>query len=294
MSRKNRNWSEYNKKLINRGRITVWIDEDLAKNPFDPQKGRGRPRFSDSFLIAALTLRIVYSLSFRSLQGFMMDIFILLGIDKAVPHYSLYSKRIKTLKLPKLSNRRPVHILIDASGVKVVGEGEWKVKVHGTNRRRKWLKLHIAVDEKTQEVLVVKGTSSSVGDSKMAKALIEGCPRSVKRMTADGGYDGISVRKMLHDKGIEGIIPPPKNAKLRKERELKLRNEFISVQGGLGGDHKARALTKKLYNYHRRSLVETAFSRLKLLFGGRFRSRILKNMQVEAHLKFWILNRMAA
>jgi len=101
-----------------------------------------------------------------------------------------------------------------------VGEGEWKVKVHGAGRRRKWLKLHIAVDEKTQEIVVSRATSSSVGDSKMAKDLIDHCPRSVKRVTADGGYDGIGVRKMLHDKGIEGIIPPPKNARLRKREEM--------------------------------------------------------------------------
>lgn len=150
----------------------------------------------------------------------MTSIFEMLCIEKSIPHYYLYSKRIKSLKLPKLSRRRPSHILIDASGVKVVGEGEWKVKVHGAGRRRKWLKLHIAVDEKTQEIVVSRATSSSVGDSKMAKDLIDHCPRSVKRVTADGGYDGIGVRKMLHDKGIEGIIPPPKNARLRKREEM--------------------------------------------------------------------------
>jgi len=294
MSRKNRNWSQYNKKLVNRGRITIWIEESLAKNPFDRQLGRGRPRFSDTFLIAALSLRIVYSLSLRSLQGFMMDIFMLLGINLPVPHYSLYSKRIKNLKLPKLSSRLPSHILIDTSGVKVIGEGEWKVKVHGTGKRRKWLKLHIALDENTQEIMVVKATSSSVGDSKMAKELIEGCPCSVKKVTADGGYDGYAVRKVLYDRGIEGVIPPPKNARLRKERELLWRNEFLHVHRAFGGDEAAKKLTKKLFGYHRRSIVETAFSRLKRLYGDRFRSKLLENLKVEAHLKFWVLNKMVA
>lgn len=294
MSRRNRNWPQYNKKLVNRGRITVWIEESLANNPFEKRSGKGRPRFSDAFLVAALTLRAIYSLSLRSLQGFMLDLFMLLGIEGSVPHYSLYSKRIKSLKLPKLSSRRPFHILIDASGVKVMGEGEWKVKMHGAGKRRKWLKLHIALDEKTQEVMVVKATSSSVSDGKMAKELIESCPKTVKRVTGDGSYDGFSVRKTFYDKGIEGIIPPPINARMRKERELSLRNEFLAVQRGLGGDGVARKLAKKLFHYHRRSLVETAFSRLKRLFGSRFQSRILENMKVEAHLKFWILNRMAA
>lgn len=294
MSRKIRNWSQYNQKLVNRGRITVWIEESLAKNPFDPQVGRGRPRFSDLFLISALTLGMVYSLSRRSLQGFMIDILTLLGAEKPVPHYSLYSKRMKTLKLPKLSSRRPSHILIDASGVKVIGEGEWKVKVHGASKRRKWLKLHIAIDEKTQEVMVVKATCSSVADCKMAKELIVACPHSVKKVTGDGGYDGFPVRKDFYDMGIEGVVPPPKNARLRPEKELSWRNEFLIVQKALGGDQVARKLTKKLFFYHRRSLVETAFSRLKRLFGDRFRCKLMKNMEVEAHLKCWILNRMVA
>lgn len=294
MSRKKRNWSQYNRQLINRGRVTLWIDKDLAKNPFDQQKGRGRPRFSDAFLIAALCLRSVYSLSFRSLEGFLQDLMLLLQIDSPVPSYTLYSKRMKSLELPKLSSRRPQHLLIDASGVKIMGEGEWKVKVHGKGKRRQWIKIHVGVDEKTQEIIAVKVTESSTSDCKMVEELLESCPKTIKKVSADGAYDGFPTRKLLYDQGIEALITPPSNAKLRKEEEMLNRNDFLKVWTVLGGDETAKKLARKLLGYTRRSLVETSFSRIKGIFGERFSSRSFSNISVEAHLKCWILNKMAA
>ena len=186
MPRKKRNWSQYNRKLVNRGRISFWIDKDLAKNPFDEQRGKGRPRFSDAFLIAALCLRCVYSLSLRSLEGFLTDLMLLLGVDSPVPHYTLFSKRMKNLSLPQLSSRRPMHLLVDASGVKVLGEGEWKVKIHGKSSRRKWIKLHVSIDEKSQEVVAVKVTNSNVSDSAVLEELLDDGPKTAKKLSADG------------------------------------------------------------------------------------------------------------
>ena len=263
MSHKKRNWSQYNRKLVNRGRITFWIDKDLAKAPYDKQRGKGRPRFSDAFLIAALTLRCIYSLSLRSLEGFLADLMLLLGVECPIPHYTLFSKRMKTLKLPKLSSRRPMHLLVDASGVKVVGEGEWKVKIHGKGFRRKWIKLHVSVDEKSQEIVAFEATNSNVSDSTVLKKLLDKSPKTVKRLSADGAYDGLPSRKLLHDRGIEDVIPPPDNAIFREEKEMSSRNYFLEVWKWLGGDEVAKRIAKKFFDYHRRSLVETTFSRLK-------------------------------
>lgn len=294
MSRKKRNWNQYNRKLVNRGRITFWIDKDLARNPFDKQRGKGRPRFSDAFLVAALCLRCVYSLSLRSLEGFLADLMLLLGVDCPVPNYTLFSKRMKTLTLPKLSSRRPMHLLVDASGVKVLGEGEWKVKIHGKGSRRKWIKLHVGVDEKSQEIVAFKATDSNVSDSVVLKALLDDSPKTVRKLSADGAYDGLPSRKALYDRGIEDVIPPPDNAVFRREKEMSSRNNFLKVWKWLGGDEIAKRIAKKFFDYHRRSLVETAFSRLKKLFGGRFQSQTWDNLCVEAHLKFWALNKMMA
>lgn len=292
MSHKKRNWPEYNKNLVNRGRITFWIDQDLVKCPFDAQNGRGRPRFCDSFLLAALSLRSIYSLSLRSLQGFLTDLIPLLGMNCPTPHYSLFSKRMKNLTLPVLSRKKPTDLLIDASGVKVLGEGEWKVKVHGKGSRRKWIKLHVAIDERTQEVITFKVTDSNTADSKVLKELLAEAPSSVQTVFADGAYDGFPTRKLLHNLGIQGIIPPPDNATLRKEEEMASRNDFLRVWRILGNDPLAKKITKKLFNYHRRSLAETAFSRLKKLFTGRFQSQTWENLCAEAHIKFWVLNKM--
>lgn len=293
MSRK-RNWSQYNRNLINRGKITLWIDRDLAKNPFDKQKGRGRPRFCDAFLIAALCIRSVYSLSFRSLEGFLQDLMVLLQIDSHVPSYTLYSKRMKSLELPKLSSRRPQHLLIDASGVKIVGEGEWKVKVHGKGKRRQWIKIHVGVDERTQEIIAVKVTESKTSDSKVVEELLKSCPKTIKKVSADGAYDGFPTRKLLYDQGIEELITPPSNAKLREEKEMLNRNDFLRIWTVFGGDDAAKKLARKLLGYTRRSLVETTFSRVKRVFGERFSTQTFSNIAVEAHLKCWILNKMAA
>ena len=218
----------------------------------------------------------------------------LLQLDCPVPDYTLYSKRMKSLKLPILSKRRPCHLLVDASGVKVVGEGEWKVKVHGKGSRRKWVKIHIGVDERTQEVVALKVTNGHVSDSTIMEGLLDSAPRTVSKVSADGAYDGFPTRSLLYHRGIEGVIPPPVNAKSREEKEMQCRNEFLKIWKGLGGDELAKKLCKKLLGYHRRSLVETAFSRIKRLFGDRFRGRSLENCTVEAYLKCWILNQMTA
>lgn len=187
-----------------------------------------------------------------------------------------------------------MHLLVDASGVKVLGEGEWKVKIHGKGSRRKWIKLHVAVDEKSQEIVAFKATNSNVSDSTVLEDLLNNSPKTVRKISADGAYDGLPSRKILYDRGIEAVIPPPNNAVFRKEKEMLSRNDFLEVWKWLGGDEIAKRISKKLFDYHRRSLVETTFSRLKKLFGGRFRSQAWENLCVEAHLKFWILNKMMA
>ena len=224
----------------------------------------------------------------------MTSLFALLELSTPVPHYTLYSKRMKALHLPKISNKRPSHILVDASGVKVFGEGEWKVKVHGTDKRRTWVKLHIGVDSNSQDVMAVRATPNTVGDSTMLPEVLEACPKTVRTVTADGAYDGLPCRAFLDDRGIEDIIFPPKNAVPRPEPAMRNRNQMLAAMEALGGGSEARAILKKLTGYHKRSLVETAFSRLKRRFGERFSGRRMENISVEAHMKFWILNKQAA
>ncbi len=133
------NWSKYNKSLVQRGSITFWIDEDFLKNIGFQESTKGRPRYKSAIIHIGWVLKIAYKLTFRALQGYFTSLLKLLGIDAICPNYSLFCKRAKevALLLPKLSSRRPLEIVVDASGLKIYGEGEWKTFKHGRDKKKK-------------------------------------------------------------------------------------------------------------------------------------------------------------
>ena len=151
-----RNWSEYNAGLVKRGSLTLWINEDVIRAwqpaPAAKRKRGGQRRFSDSAIEALLTLRAVLHLPLRATQGFAQSILELLDVDLEVPCYTTLSRRGQNLAvaLPTLAEG-PLHAVLDSTGLKVFGEGEWKVRQHGYSQRRTWRKLHLCVDEATGE-----------------------------------------------------------------------------------------------------------------------------------------------
>ncbi|TPE62821.1 IS5 family transposase, partial [Shewanella sp. LC2] len=153
------NWKQYNQALINRGSLTFWIDEDAIAQwkAKAEQPRKGRPRvFSDLAITTALMVKRVFSMPLRALQGFINSVFKLADIPLSCPHYTCISKRAKTVKIAfKTKTRGTIeHLAIDSTGLKVYGEGEWKVKKHGTDgKRRVWRKLHIAVDTHSHEII---------------------------------------------------------------------------------------------------------------------------------------------
>ncbi len=229
---------------------------------------------------------------YRTLEGFAKDILPLFRQGIALPSYSVICRRAPELGalLPKLSNRRPQVIMLDATGIKVFGEGEWKVKMHGKTKKRKWIKIHIAVDANTQEILQLEMTEGTVADCKIGPKLIKECPKSAKVYLADGAYDTRRCRKAVNDKGAKTLIPPRKNAKW--DPKLKERNRGISERKGLGLDDVGISLWGKLTGYSRRALVETSFSRLKRIYGGEFYSRKMSTQKVEGYLKCLMMNKM--
>lgn len=287
-----RNWPKYNKDLVKRGSITFFIDPDALQQK--PKKNkRGRPRlFSHPLIQLLLVLKIQYRLSYRTLEGFSKSILPLLHAVVAFPTYSLICKRASKLEtlLPKLSSRRPQVVLIDASGIKVCGEGEWKVKVHGKTKRRKWIKLHIAIDEKSQEIIRLEVSDGHRADCRIGAELIKKLPKSTKMVMGDGGYDTRDCRKGIDSIGARELIPPRKNGRLTKD--LHRRNNAILEIKGLGGDQLAREIWGKLTGYSKRVLVETTFSRIKRLYGDRFYSRKSTTQRVEGHIKCKMLNQM--
>ena len=209
-----------------------------------------------------------------------------------LPTYSLICKRASKLeaRLPKLSLRRPRVVLIDATGIKVYGEGEWKVKMDGASKRRKWIKLHIAIDENTQEIIHLEVSKGYEADCKIGPKIITNLPQSIDTVIGDGGYDTKRCRQTIHQIGAKELIPPRKSSRLSSD--LTRRNNALLEIKGLGGDKLARKIWGKLTGYSRRSLVETSFSRLKRLYGERFFSKKMETQKVEGHIKCRMLNQM--
>ncbi len=163
-----RNWRDYNRALINRGRLTVWFDEHAiaAWRKTESRQGPGAPRlYSDLAIECALVFKSVYHLSLRAAQGFLSSVVKLMKLTLPIPDYSTVSRRQGALQVCKSlpSRSGPRHVVIDATGLKVYGAGEWHVWKHRVSRRRTWRKLHLGIDERTKEIIAVELTGSRVG-----------------------------------------------------------------------------------------------------------------------------------
>lgn len=286
--------------MVQRGSLTIWIEESAIEG-WVAKKGSkeiGRPRtYSDEAILMLLVLREVYQLPLRATQGFVTSIFQLMGLFLPIPSYTQICRRAQ--KLGRIFNGRArpgtVDIVFDSTGLKVYGEGEWKVRTHGVGKRRTWKKWHVGIDRSTQEILVSELTSKDAGDSQTAEKMLEQVTGSLRQVLGDGAYDSGSLREAVYQRGGELIAPPPKNATYKGssigwQRE---RDEALAEIEGLGGGEDGRKLWKRLKGYHKRSLVETTMYRLKQILGRRLKSRCDTNQSVESQCKSIILNRMS-
>lgn len=289
-----RNWRQYNKNLVQRGSLTFLIDPKIARTfvPRLQKKKRGRPlMFSDQLILILLTIKIHYKLPYRMLEGFTRSFLEILHKIK-VPTYSLTCKRAKNLAkdLPELSARRPHTIIVDSTGIKVQGEGEWKVKIHGKGRPRKWIKLHVIIDESTQEIVGEFSTEGSVDDGKVFPDLFCQISNRVKTVIGDGSYDDQSIRDLIRRNGGTALVPPPSNA-VCHGKDLDRDRAVLDIRA-FGGDLIAKSIWGKFSGYSRRALVETVFSRYKKMFGERAFSRTWDRLVLENRLKCVLLNKM--
>lgn len=297
-----KNWSQYNKSLIHRGSLNIWFSEDaIRKWKSSCQTGKkGRPQeYSDDAILCALLIRTVFHLPLRAVQGFLESLVSLLGLDIKIPSYSQICRRAKTLGkvLKKLSKKRPQDIVFDSTGLKVYGEGEWKVRQHGASKRRIWRKLHLGMDPESKYIIVADITTNGMGsgDSQIGKSMMKRVPKSVRRVFGGGSYDSIEFRQEVERRQAESIVPPPRDATVHRNTSdiaIKKRNDAILEIAGLGGDDEARRIWKILKGYHKRSLAETTMYRIKQLTGGNLRSREWKRQQVEGFIKCLVINKM--
>jgi hypothetical protein len=153
------NWKEYNEGLKQRGSLRLWIQSDLAEQwKYNGDKKRGgQKQYSNVAIELCLIVRKVYHLPLRQTEGFMNSFFEQKGLNLKAPDYTTLSKRSSGLpvQLSAAKKGRITDIVVDSSGLKVYGEGEWKVRKHGASKRRTWMKLHLAADETTQQIQAV-------------------------------------------------------------------------------------------------------------------------------------------
>ena len=288
-----RNWPDYNSALVRRGSLTLWVEQgavDKWRDTTSPVR-RGRRRFYSGLAITcALTLREVYHLPLRSTQGLVSSVLRLLGSDLSAPHYSTLSRRAASLevKLPRLS-KGPLHLAVDSTGVKLYGEGEWKVRLHGADKRRTWRKLHLAIDHRTQEAVACSMSEQYVLDRRELPGLLKDVEGEVAEVLGDGAYDFQDCYRAIHARGARSVIPPQRRARIRSGLEFGDRNAAVVRGREVGRDE-----WKKEAGYHRRSLAETAMMRMKTIFSERLKAREWRRQEAELRVRCAALNRMTS
>ena len=293
-----KNWTDYDKALVQRGSITFWLSDDFEKTWLYNSCGR-RQRgsqfdYSDQAILVMLTVKEVFHLTNRGVEGFLRSLFQLMRIHLPVPDHSTLSKRGKDLKvkLPKKASQS-LNIVMDTTGLKIYGEGEWKVRLHGVSKRRTWRKLHMGANPDDGEIQAVMLTENNVSDDAAVKVLLEQIEQEIVKFAADGAYDKRKVYDSLnaHSPAVTILIPPRKNARIwkhgntkaeRLKRDENLRS--IRTQG--------RKEWKKDSGYHIRSLAETTMFRLKTIFGNELSTRLLETQTTQALVRCAALNKM--
>jgi hypothetical protein len=289
-----RNWRDYNKALVGRGSLTLWVDSRSIDRWLDqePPARRGRRRtYSDIAVESSLMLREVYHLPLRATQGLVRSVLRLLSLTLPAPDYSTLSRRARRLhpSLPAHSTKRIKHLVIDSSGLKVYGEGEWKVRVHGADKRRTWRKLHISMDASTHQLTAALLTDKDALDRNALPALLKQTEAEVETVCADGAYDFEQCYRAIKQHGAVALIPPRRDAVMRGKSPFEQRDENVR-----GIRRRGRKTWKQQSGYHRRSLVECAFFRLKTLFGERLRARREDTQTTEARIRCVAMNRMTS
>ena len=308
------NWSAYNEALKRRGSLTIWFDPEMRWDAV-PTGRRGRQQtYSDAAVQTCLTMKVLFSMALRQTTGFVESLLRLVGLDWTVPDFSTLSRRQKTLavNIPYRGSKGPLHLLIDGTGIKVEGEGEWHARKHGGPKRRArhcpWTnggqgsrrKIHLGIDEETLEVRAVEVTGSHIGDAPVLPDLLSQIPedQEIGSVTADGAYDTRKCHDAIADRGAHAFghsfgpmavmpsLPPRKNAKPWKTvtAGAVARNEALRAANYLG-----RAIWRNWSGYHRRSRAETKMHCMKLL-GQRLMARDFDRQVAEVQIRIAVMN----
>jgi IS5 family transposase len=285
------NWASYDRALARRGDVTVWLSPEAiaAWKPASGGKRGGQLRYSGLAIETALTLRLVFHLPLRQTEGFLNSLFEMMGIDLEAPDHTTLSRRGRHLdvKLRRVPTGKPIHLIVDSTGLSIIGEGEWAAAKHGGKGKRAWKKLHLGVDRKGIIIAEIL-TDGTADDSKTGLDLIDRVDGNIESFTADAAYDTIAIYEAAHDRGAKVVVAPPRTAAVsRRGRRSVARDRTIRKVKKVG-----RRQWKKESGYHRQGTVENAFFRYKSILGDRLRARSFGGQQAEALIACNVLNRM--
>ena len=277
-----------------RGSLTVWFTDDAiaAWKAVPRTTPGGQPHYSDLAITTALTLRAVFHLPLRQSAGLIGSILQLLGLDLSVPNFSTLSRRAWSLELPAQPRATggAIHLLVDSSGLKLGGPGEWLVEKHGTSKRRSWRKLHIGFDAVTGRIVASILTDRDVGDASQVGSLLDQIADPVELFMGDGGYDRTGVNTALDERYPDAtvVVPPPRaDAVLSANAETEPTQRDRHIQAIAG---KGRMAWQRDSQYNQKARVEGQFARWKQVIGDgmRFHSDGARATEVAAA----VLNRM--
>ena len=285
------NWPEYERALLQRGDVTVWLSADVtdAWKPSPSGRPGGQQRFSDLAIETALTLRLVFRLPLRQTEGFLRSVLALLSTDLDAPDHTTLSRRSQRLdvKLHGLPATGPIHLIVDRTGLSIVGEGEWAAAKHGGRGKRGWKKLHLGVD-RSGVIIAQALTEATVDDATTGIHLMAAVDGDLASVTADTAYDTVAVYDAAGTRGATVVVPPTKTANVSRRRpRSSARDLTINRVRTLG-----RRKWKKASGYHRQARAENAFFRYKSIIGGGLRARAPGGREAEALLACNVLNRM--
>lgn len=289
------NWRQYNESLVRRGDVTLWFSpEALASWEHANNEPKvGRPfTYSDGAIECLLTLRELFRLPYRQTEGLGRALVKLMEVEAAIPDFTSLAKRAAKLKiaLGVAPTAGPIDVVVDSTGLKVYGAGEWRSDAYRAPKRRTWRKLHLSINPVTQEIVAEELTSRRADDADLVGPLLAQSPSPVAKLYADGAYDKWKVYDELAQENIQPVIPPRRGASIRRHGNSGAprlpRDEAIR-----GLRRRGRAGWKRASGYHRRSLVETTMSRLKQAFGPRLKNKDFSNQKTEARIRCKLLNR---
>ena len=285
------NWSAYEQALVQRGDVTLWLSADATDAWRPPPSGRpsAPKKFSDCAIETALTLRLVFRLPLRQAEGFLRSVLSLMGVDLEAPDHTTLSRRSQSLAVEfrRIPSRGPIHLIVDSTGLSIVGEGEWAAVKHGGRGHRGWKKLHLAVD-RAGVIGAQALTEPTVDDATTGIDLIETLDDEIARVTADAAYDTVAFYKAAGVRGATVVVPPSKTAKVsRRQPWSRARDRTIKRIKKVG-----RRRWKKEAGYHRQAHVENAFFRYKSTIGDRLRARSRGGRVAESVVACNVLNQM--